>query len=216
MRADETVYQQPPLRSPVSFIADTPELLGKAEIVDGQRLERPKDFAEKNAYALQDLHDTVKILMFPDGVRAERRFNLSADDYAFLRRYMSEYAGESGITAYADERIYPEGFVKFLMFGGDELSIPRHLRIFNKVGDAYGFLTDAAYVVDFENKVEFLLAATVYTNENQTFNDNRYEYDEIGLPFMRNLGQAIYEIELARHREYAPDLGELQRLREIN
>jgi hypothetical protein len=213
MRGDETVYQQPPRRSPVSFSGDAPELLGLAEIVDGQRLERPKDFAEKNAFALQDLHDTVKVLMFPESENPQRRFQLSADDSAFLRRYMSEYPGESGVAAYSDEQIYPEGFVKFLLYGGDAPVIPRHLRIFNKVGDAYGFLTDAAYVADFENKVEFLLAATVYTNANQTFNDNKYEYDDVGLPFLQNLGQAIYEIELTRQREYAPDLGELQKLR---
>ena len=96
------------------------------------------------------------------------------------------------------------------MFGGDAVRIPRAIRIFNKVGDAYGFLTDVAYVVDFENKIEFILAATIYTNENQTFNDNEYEYDEVGLPFLRNLGQAIYEVELQRERATAPDLGRFE------
>ncbi len=99
-----------------------------------------------------------------------------------------------------------EGYVKFLMYGGDAKAIPSHIRIFNKVGDAYGFLTDAAYIVDFKNKVEFILSATIYTNENQTFNDDTYEYKEIGLPFLRELGQAIYEIELGRQRENKPDL----------
>lgn len=214
MRVDETVYQQPAVRSPVSYLAEQPVLLGRGEIVGGERVEGPKDFAEKNAYALQDLHDTVKMLMFPDSVDAGRRFILSEDDYAFLRRSMSEYAGESGIPAYADPLVYPDGYVKFLMFGGDEPDIPRHLRIFNKVGDAYGFLTDAAYIVDFDSGVEFLLAAMIYTNENQTFNDNVYEYDTIGFPFLRDLGQAIYEVELARDRRYPPDLSELRKLRD--
>ena len=89
---------------------------------------------------------------------------------------------------------------------GDAKTIPDHIRIFNKVGDAYGFLTDAAYIVDFKNGIEFILSATIYTNENQTFNDNNYEYDEIGLPFLRDLGQAIYEVELERQREHKPDL----------
>ena len=102
--------------------------------------------------------------------------------------------------------LYPDGYVKFLMFGGSARDIPPNFRIFNKVGDAYGFLTDAAYIVDFDNGVEFLLAATVYTNENATFNDNQYEYDEIGLPFLRELGQAIYELELERERPARPDL----------
>ena len=92
------------------------------------------------------------------------------------------------------------------MYGGDSKTVPSHIRIFNKVGDAYGFLTDAAYIVDFKNKIEFLLSATIYTNENQTFNDDNYEYEEIALPFLKNLGNTIYGIELERQRQHPPDL----------
>jgi hypothetical protein len=206
--ADDTVvYEQPAAYSDVDLAAPEPILLGEAEIVGGERLERPKDFAVKNAYPLQAQHDVIKALMFPDDVPPAMRFDLGDDDYAFLYRNMSGYPGESGISEYADPGRYPEGYVKFLMFGGDAPRVPDHLRIFNKVGDAYGFLTDAAYIVDFENNVEFILAATIYTNANRTFNDDRYEYDEIALPFMRDLGQAVYEVELARERPYVPDLG---------
>lgn len=206
--AGTTVYQQPDARSDVDWLAPEPQLLGVAEVVGDELLERPKDFAEKNEFPLQDLHDTVMALMFPDSVPEARRFDLTEDDYRFLRRYMSMYPGESGIRAYSDSFNYPEGYVKFLMYGGSEPEIPDTIRIFNKVGDAYGFLTDAAYVVDFEHGIEFILAATVYTNENQTFNDNQYEYDEIGLPFLRDLGQAIFEFESDRPRQHAPDLSE--------
>ena len=112
-----------------------------------------------------------------------------------------------------DGERYPDGYVKFLIFGGDAPSIPENIRIFNKVGDAYGFLTDAAYIVDFENGIEFILAATIHTNANETFNDDTYEYDEIGFPFMRHLGQAIYNIELERDRPHRPDLSDLEFVR---
>ena len=203
---DAVIYEQPAETSDVEYLADAPILLGKAEVVDGELLERPKDFAEKNAFPLQDQHDVIKALMFPDAVPEHRRFNLTEDDYRFIYQYMSMYPGESGIAEYSDSSTFPDGYVKFLMYGGDSADIPDNIRIFNKVGDAYGFLTDAAYVVDFENGVEFFLAATVYTNANETFNDNNYEYDEVGMPFLRELGKAIYEIELARPREHAPDL----------
>ena len=203
---DELVYSQEAVRSKASYAGLTPELLGQAEIVDGERLERPKDFSTKNAYALLDQHNVIRNLMFPDSVAAGKRFDLSEDDYRFLYRYMSMYPGESDINAYRDKERYPDGYVKFLMFGGDAEEIPSHIRIFNKVGDAYGFLTDAAYIVDFKNNIEFMLSATIYTNDNQTFNDNDYEYEEIGLPFLKNLGQAIYEVELNRQRQHQPDL----------
>lgn len=207
---DEVVYEQADIRNDVDYYGKQPELLGVAEIVDSERLERPKDFSEKNAYSLLDQHMVLKNLMFPQDISKNKRFGLTEDDYRFLYRYMSMYPGESGIEAYSDAAKYPPGYVKFLMYGGDAKNIPSHIRIFNKVGDAYGFLTDAAYIVDFKNKVEFLLSATIYTNENQTFNDNNYEYDEIGLPFLKNLGQAIYEVELNRPREFQPDLSRFQ------
>jgi hypothetical protein len=203
---DVLVYEQADVRNQKKFYPNKPERLGIAEIVNGERLERPKDFSEKNSYPLLDQHGVLKNLMFPDSVSARKRFDLSESDYQLIYRYMSMYPEESHIQAYKDPEKYPQGYVKFLMYGGDEKMIPSHIRIFNKVGDAYGFLTDAAYIVDFKHNVEFLLTATIYTNASQTFNDNEYEYDEIGLPFLRNLGQAIYEIELARLREHKPDL----------
>ncbi len=200
------VYQQDSQTSDYNYAAAKPVLLGRAEMVNGERLDRPKDFSGNNVFALQDLHDLTQALMFPEYVDPQRRFNLTDDDYRFVYENMSAYPAESGIAEYLDAEQYPEGYIKFLMYGGSAPSIPKNIRIFNKPGDAYGFLTDSAYIVDFENGVEFLLAATIYTNANGTFNDDNYEYKEIGLPFLRDLGLAIYEVELARERKVAPDL----------
>ncbi len=214
VEGDTVVHEEPAAYSGRDFAAPDPIPLGKAEIVGDEILSRPKDFANKNAYPLQAQHDVIKALMFPEAVDKRMRFRLSDDDYAFLYRNMSGYPGDSDIPEYADAERYPDGYVKFLMFGGDAPSIPENIRIFNKVGDAYGFLTDAAYIVDFENGIEFILAATIHTNANETFNDDYYEYDEIGFPFMRHLGQAIYNIELERDRPHRPDFRDLGFLRD--
>lgn len=206
VNGDEPIYEQDAIYNEISFRSKQPEKLGVAEIVDSERLERPKDFAGKNAYSLLDQHEFIRNLMFPQSAKPRSRLHFDEDSYRFLYRYMSMYPGESGIEAYKDVEKYPPGYVKFLMYGGDAKTIPPHIRIFNKVGDAYGFLTDAAYIVDFKNNIEFILSATIYTNENQTFNDDNYEYEEIGQPFLKNLGQAIYEVELDRKREHEPDL----------
>ncbi len=202
---DTVVYAQDAAYSSVNLTAAQPILLGKAEIVGDERLQRPKDFATKNAYPLQAQHDVIKALMFPDAVDERMRFALGEDDYGFLYRNMSGYPGDSGIAGYADRERYPDGYVKFFLFGGNAPKIPDNIRIFNKVGDAYGFLTEAAYIVDLDNGVEFLLAATIFTNANETFNDDTYEYDDIGLPFLRDLGLALYEVELGRARPHVPD-----------
>ena len=214
VEGEEVVYSENARYSGINYTAATPTPLGRAEVVGDELLERPKDFANKNAFPLQAQHDVIKALMFPSDVDEKMRFNIGGENYEFLLRNMSAYPGDSGIAEYLDASTYPKGYVKFLMFGGDAPEIPDNIRIFNKVGDAYGFLTDAAYIVDFENGVEFILAATIYTNANQTFNDNVYEYDEIGFPFMRNLGNAVYEIELQRERTRRPDLSHLEFVRD--
>lgn len=208
---DKVLYAQAAQISDINYAHDEPILMGRAEIVDGERLDRPKDFSGNNVFPLQDLHDVVQALMFPQYVDEQRRFKLTEDDYQFVYRSMSAYPGESGIAEYSDPEQYPDGYVKFFMYGGSAATIPDNIRIFNKPGDAYGFLTDCAYIVDFDNGIEFLLAASIFTNDNQTFNDDTYEYDEVGLPFMRDLGLAIYEIERARTREHAPDLGRFRK-----
>jgi len=207
---DFVVYEQDAQASDANYEADAPILFGRAEWVNGELLERPKDFARNNELALQDLHDMVQALIFPDDVAQAHKFDLSDDDYEFMYRNMSAYPGESGIDAYTDSEVYPQGYVKSLMVGGSAGAIPDNIRIFNKPGEAYGFKTDCAYIVDYENGVEFLLAATLYTNDNETFNDDNYEYEEIAQPFFRDLGLAIYELELDRDRPFRPDLSRMQ------
>ena len=84
--------------------------------------------------------------------------------------------------------------------------IPNNIRIFNKPGDAYGHLIDAAYIVDFKHKIEFFLSAVIYCNSDGILNDDKYDYDNIGKPFMKNLGELIYDYELKRIYKNRPDL----------
>jgi hypothetical protein len=74
------------------------------------------------------------------------------------------------------------------------------------VGDAYGFLLDIAYVMDPEKKVEFMLSAVIYCNSDGILNDSKYDYDTIGFPFYKNLGQLIYNYELKRKKAFLPNL----------
>jgi hypothetical protein len=84
--------------------------------------------------------------------------------------------------------------------------MPADVRVFNKVGWSYGFLTDVSYVADFANGVEFMLAATVYVNSDGILNDGKYEYNSVGYPFLFQLGQTIYAHEKSRRRKYRPNL----------
>ena len=74
------------------------------------------------------------------------------------------------------------------------------LKIYNKYGDSYGFIIDNAYFQDKKNKVEFFLTAVVQSNEDGIYNDGKYEYTTVCYPFMKNIGQEIYNYELNRKK----------------
>ncbi len=179
--------------------------LGIGELQGEEVVPGPKDFRHKNYITLADYHTFLIRLMFPESAPENQHLNLSDEDYRFLYRSMSILPRESKYPTF-DAGHYWDSYVKFFMFGASDEPIPEHIRIFNKVGLAYGFLIDHAYIVDFKNGVEFFLSAVIWVNDNQILNDGIYEYDEVGLPFMQELGQAVYRYELDRQREFIPDL----------
>ncbi len=185
--------------------------LGKGYIGgEGKPILQPFDFSFRNYVGLRELHNMLQAVLFPDAVPAARRFRLNQGDEELLLRTMSMLPHESAYPRY-DTATYYDRYVKFLMFGDStDKPMPSHIRVFNKVGNAYGFLTDVAYIVDFRNKVEFLLAATIHVNADGIFNDNQYEYDTIGYPFLGALGRAVYQYELRRPVRHKPDLGRFE------
>jgi len=58
--------------------------------------------------------------------------------------------------------------------------------------------------------VEFILTAVVQSNEDGIYNDDKYEYATVCLPFMKNLGQVIYQYELERKKGNVPDLSKFR------
>lgn len=179
--------------------------MGKGYYSGGKLVNQPFDFSAKNRLSLPDLHNILRSVIFPEATSARRRFNLKSDDYRFLYQYMSQYPGETSFPDYSGDA-YWDAYVKFLLAGSEKKPIPKAIRIFNKPGDAYGFLTDVAYIVDFERGVEFMLSATIHCNRDGIYNDDHYDYKTIGFPFMKHIGQAVYEYELSRQRKHIPDL----------
>ncbi len=198
------IYDQLTNFNPATYSPSSPILLGKGEMIQGKLVEGPKDFTYKNAFPLAEQQLFLRNLLFPQFVPSSLGLRLTEADYQLLYREMSMLPRESQHPSY-DSSLY-DAYGKFLMFGTDKAPIPDHIRIFNKIGAAYGFLTDNAYIVDFEHNIEFLLSATIYVNENGIFNDDIYGYETIGFPFMQKLGQAVYAHELMRERKYVPDL----------
>ena len=178
---------------------------GKGYTKNDSLINEPKDFSNNNYISVANLQGILQTVLFPEAVKPKQKFLLQEDDYKFLYKSMSMLPKESAYPEY-DTTEYYDSYVKYFMFGDSKQPMPSSIRIFNKVGQAYGYLIDNAYIVDFANKIEFLLTAVIYVNEDQIFNDDKYEYDTIGIPFLANLGRVIHEYEKSRPRRHAPNL----------
>ncbi|MEN9498079.1 MAG: hypothetical protein RL750_978 [Bacteroidota bacterium] len=173
--------------------------LGTGYLSGGKLVHAPFDFSFKNRFPLSDLHRVVRSVLFPESLPKKQRFNLTANDLAFLRKYMSMLPGESDDPQY-NTTDYWDTYVKFLYYGSEKNTYDPNIRVYNKVGDAYGFLIDGAYFHDVKNNIEFLLSAVIYCNSDGIFNDDKYDYDAVGFPFMKELGRAIYQYQRSRSK----------------
>lgn len=205
----QVIYTQPAAYNTDVYDYDRIIRIGKGHLdAHDSLIHEPIDFTKANRVGLQDLQRMLQSVMFPESVPTRQRFTLTDDDYSFLYRYLSQYPSETNFPRY-DTADYYDSYVKFYFRSGSH-RMPADVRVFNKVGWAYGFLTDASYVVDFKNNVEFMLTSTLYVNSDGILNDNRYEYTETGWPFLYDLGQTVYQFELKRKRRYKPDLGKFR------
>jgi hypothetical protein len=198
-----TVLYSQPLVYNTDVYEERHDSLGQAYYSNGLLIPGPMNFSKKNRISLEDLHQILRSVIFPDNVPSKQLFNLTKSDYDFVHQYMSQYPSE---TIHPSYDTVPDAYVKFLLYGSQKEPLPKTVRIFNKVGDAYGQLVDVAYIADFERNIEFFLSAAINCNTDGILNDDKYEYDTIGFPFMKNLGQIIYNYELKRKRTYRPDL----------
>jgi hypothetical protein len=185
---------------PVVPMAGT--VVGKG-FLNGTSIDAPKDFAHNNYISLADLHRLVLRLIFPVSQPKHQQLQLTDSDYLFIRKYMGMYPRESVFPKY-DSIQYPDNKLKLFVELTDSTHAPANIRVFNKVGQAYGFVTDCSYIADTVNRTEFILSCSMYVNNDEILNDGIYEYETTAFPFFRNLYRYIYQLELSRKRTNKP------------
>ena len=151
----------------------------------GEMIKKEMDFSKKNYISITDLHRIMKILFFPKKFKEEERFNLTNKQREILFNYMSGYPKDFGYNP--DE--FPYYFNKFFIYGDKELEFDENITIYNKVGFAYGQLSDVAYIK--KKNVSIILTATIDVNTNKIYNDDKYDYDSIGFPFLAEISREI-------------------------
>ncbi|WP_430412417.1 serine hydrolase [Kordia sp.] len=169
---------------------------GKGFYRNDSLVNEPMNFSKKNYIPLQTLHQLMYRFHHTKSQRKETVFNLSDEDREFVKKVMHKTPKQQGFT---DDEYY-DSYVKFFMYGDTKEAIPAHIKIYNKVGYAYGYLTDCAHIVDKKNDISFTVTATIHVNKNQIFNDDTYEYETIGIPFLAELGRKIHQFYLEKQK----------------
>ncbi len=167
---------------------------GKGFYRNDSLISQPMDFSQKNYLPVSSLHELMKRIQFPEKYPEKEQFKISESDREFVLKAMYKTPRTQGYNA----KEYYDSYVKFFLFGDSEAPIPAHIKIYNKVGYAYGYLTDCAYIVDEQNNISFSITATIHVNKNQIFNDDTYEYETIGIPFLAELGRQVHQFYLKK------------------
>lgn len=192
---NQLLLQLPERQSAGHYLNTNEPTIGTAYYKDGKLVNKPMAFTYKNRQSLVDFDGVIKRIVLPELFKPHERFNFSETQRAFLLEYMQKTPRSSDSPFYS-ESDYPDNVGKYFIFGGEAQRIPSYINYYNKNGQAYGHLIDGAYIEDQQHDIAFFLSAIIYTNENQILNDDNYETDTVGLPFMRELGQLIYQYEL--------------------
>lgn len=199
---NNTLYEEEELFNTKILSSNATETsIGKGYRERSILVKEPKEFRLMNFLPLQEVHRMLQAITNPSLVEEYERFDLQPADYEFLKKALSMYPRETGLLKWKNDSNFYDHIRKYTYFGAQKKYKGTILRSFNKVGLAYGFISDVMYLVDPENAIEFYISAVLYVNENGILNDNHYEYSSIGLPFLERLGQLLYTYEKTRSKE---------------
>jgi len=166
---------------------------GEKRYFEGEILDESLNFSEKNRSSITDMHNLIKYIFYPEIFDSTNTFNLYVEDYDFLRYWMSRFTYEDiGEKFIGDEKFF-ETYNKFFIHGDEQSVSNEQIRVYNKIGQAYGTSIDNGLIKNYQDNIEFILTATIYTNKNKVINDNLYEYDDIAIPFLAKLSRGIYQ-----------------------
>lgn len=164
--------------------------VGTASVDGTKRTEAPMSFARKNSIALVELQEALAKLVRPDLVLDGERYAITDAQRDFLLATASAYPADSRDPRYPRDQ-YPDAEYKLLLPGLERVAPKSTWKIVNKIGRAYGFSVENAWVVHVPSGRGLFVTATLYTNADGVLNDGVYEYETIADPFLAALGEVV-------------------------
>jgi hypothetical protein len=177
-----------PIPADASRLATTGLRCGSAVMRGGEAVAGPIDFSNSNRTTLADLQHMLMRLVLP-GATPGPELDLSAEQRAFLLASAAMLPRESAEPAY-DPAAYPDDHVKFLLPGLLRVAPVNDWLIVNKIGLAYGYVSENSYVEHRPSGRGLFVAAVIHRNPDGVFNDDAYDYDTT-LAEMARLGELV-------------------------
>ena len=146
---------------------------------------------------IADLHQMLVAFIFPEAVHESQRWKIPVEWREDILKEMGRYPRESTDPIYSTQEYY-DGFAKFFVLGDHKQQASDGYRAYGKIGQAYGYLTDSSYIVDKSTGSECFLSAVIHCNPDDIYNDDKYDYEETGLPFLAALGKSVMAFEAVR------------------
>lgn len=164
---------------------------------DGSVDPQPRDMRHANFLPLADSLRMLRAFVRPDSVPAAQRWRIGGAMRAQLLHALALRPRDSVAPRY-DPATHGDGHARFLFHGADgRAPAPDGIAVAGKSGQAYGFVSEVAHVVEPARGIEFLLAARVQANADGIVNDDRYDYDTVARPLLAAIGQAAFALARA-------------------
>lgn len=156
------------------------------------KVDKPFDFSKMNFVNIKDLQESLKRMILPSLYPIEMQYNIGKVKRIFILEHDEIlHRNEDDLRTIKEE--YDGTETNFFLFGDKEKPINDNIKVKGLGGYDYGYITECAYIQDDKHDIEYFLTATIYVNENQVFNDSKYEYDEVGIPFLAELGRLVHQ-----------------------
>lgn len=176
-------------------------LKGRTWMEGGKQIAGAHDFSDSNFMPLADVHRMMLELASGQPLGDAPAFALCPAARRLLAHIMALTPRACPDPVYAPDQ-FADDHAKWLIPLDGAGHLPAGLSIASKNAMSYGYIGDSAFVVDGARDVAFGLTAMVFVDRDGVLNDGDYAYADIGRPFLRELGAAVFahERELGTRR----------------
>lgn len=170
-----------------------PNTAGRFQIQNRKIVAGAKKYTSGNYVSLTDAH-LMLVEFIEDFHRPQnqRKFNIDDEIRAMIFNAMGTFPSEMISSNYQTENL-PDTYYKFFLEPKSMNASHEHLRIYNKVGIAGGYISDVSFIEDKRIGLRYFLSGSMHAKKDGIVGNNNFSYYDIGIPAFRKIGELVYK-----------------------